>query len=488
MQNISEKLYSAAQARKMDRMAIEDYSIPGIDLMRRAGLAVFEQLQNQYPAYTSVVVFCGAGNNAGDGYVIAKLSMLAGLKTTVYCLSSPEKLLADARLAYDEFVLAGGSAIPFSDRGEIADSVIIDALLGTGLSRELTGDFAKAIDLINKSHCPVIAVDIPSGLNADSGCVMGHAVKADCTVSFIAQKRGMFTGQAAEHCGQILFSNLDIPLSIYRSMASTAKLIQLPVIEPRNRCAHKGNHGHVLLIGGEKGYSGAIRLAAEAALYGGAGLVSVATRNEHVNYLNINHPELMCHGIASADEIQPLLNRATVVVIGPGLGQSDWAKALFKHVVDSDKTLVLDADGLNILAQMPQKRTNWVLTPHPGEAARLLGMTTAEIALDRFQAVSRLQKKFDGVAVLKGSGSLIHDGQQIMLSTTGNPGMASGGMGDVLAGLLAALLAQKQSLMQAACSAVYIHGEAADLAAQQLGERGLQASELMPFMRKLINR
>ncbi len=225
-------------------------------------------------------------------------------------------------------------------------------------------------------------------------------------------------------------------------------------------------------------------MAAEAALYSGAGLVSVATRIEHACYLNIKHPELMCHGIANADEIQPLLNKATVVVIGPGLGQSDWAKALFKRVVDSEKILLVDADGLNILAKMPEKRANWVLTPHPGEAARLLDVTTADIASDRFQAVTYLQEKFDGVVVLKGSGSLIHDGQQSMLSTTGNPGMASGGMGDVLAGVLAALVAQKLPLMQAACSAVYIHGEAADLAAEELGERGLLASELMPFIRK----
>ncbi len=488
MQNISEKLYSAAQVREMDRMAIEDYAIPGIDLMRRAGFAVFEKIQHYYADVSTLVVFCGAGNNAGDGYVIAKLALFAGIKTIVYAVSEVDKLSGDARLAYQDFMQAGGHISDFYSEKSITDGIIVDALLGTGLSRRVDGKFAEAIELINSGHSPVFAVDIPSGLNADTGFVMGCAVKADYTVSFIGQKRGMFTGLAAEYCGQIIFSTLDIPYAIYHNMASTAKLMQQPVFQPRHRSAHKGYYGHVLLIGGDSGYSGAIRLAAEAALYTGAGLVSVATRAEHANTINIQRPELMCHGIVNADDLQPLIEQASMVVIGPGLGQSDWAKTLFNAVVKSDKPLLLDADALNLLARQTLKRADWILTPHPGEAARLLEITNAEINYDRYTALFKLHKKYAGVVVLKGAGSLVHNGQQTILSATGNPGMASGGMGDVLSGIIAALAAQKQSLMQAACNGVYIHGEAADLAAAELGERGLLAADILPYIRKLINR
>jgi len=487
MQNLPEKLYLAEQVREMDRMAMDDYAIPGIDLMRKAGRSVFDLIQTHYPA-SDLVIFCGAGNNAGDGYVVAALAIQAGLKVDVYYLSAPEKLCADAQLAYQDFIQAGGLAQAFENTISLTHCIIVDALFGTGLSREVVGAYADAIRVINKSACSVIAVDIPSGLNADTGCVMGCAVKAHWTVSFIGLKQGMFTGFAADYCGQLVYSSLDIPQAIYHSFTCASRLVAQPVLAKRQRCAHKGSYGHVLLIGGEAGFSGAIRLAAEAALRTGAGLVSVATRSSHAGYINISRPELMCHGIETADDLRPLLDKASTIVIGPGLGQSEWAEELLKQVVDSDKPLLIDADALNLLAKNPVQRGNWVLTPHPGEAARLLGWITEEIAKDRFLAVTQLQTNFAGVVILKGAGTLIANADEVMLSTTGNPGMATGGMGDVLAGMVAGLLAQKLSLTQAATTAVYLHGEAADLAAEQDGETGLLASDLMPFIRKLMNR
>jgi len=487
MQKLPEKLYLAAQVREMDRMAIEEYAIPGIDLMRKAGQVVFDLIKKHFPS-SELVIFCGAGNNAGDGYVVAQLAILAGFEVKVYYLARPEALKGDAQLAYQDFIQAGGIAIAFNNTVNLTHCLVIDAILGTGLSREVSGDYAEAISRINESDCSVISVDIPSGLNADTGCVMGCAVKAQWTVSFIGLKQGMFTGFAAEHCGQIAYSSLDVPEKILQTFTCASRLISQPLLAKRHRCAHKGSQGHVLLIGGEAGFSGAIRLAAEATLRIGAGLVSVATRSCHAGYINMARPELMCHGIEDADELMPLLDKATTVVIGPGLGQSEWAKGLFDRVIESDLPLVMDADALNLLAKTSVSRDNWVLTPHPGEAARLLNTTTDEIAKDRFAAVSQLQENFAGVVVLKGAGTLLANTEEIMLSTTGNPGMASGGMGDVLAGMVAGLLAQKLSLSQAATTAVFLHGEAADLAAARDGERGLLASDLMPFIKQLINR
>ncbi len=487
MQRLPKELYSVEQVREMDRLAIEDYAIPGIDLMRKAGHVVFELIQTHY-AQCLLAVFCGAGNNAGDGYVIAQLAKQAGFKVEVFYLSKPENLKGDAATAYQGFITSGGQASAFNNDLDLTGRVLVDALLGTGLDRNVSGQYAEAISLINQAAIPVISVDIPSGLNADTGVVMGCAVVATWSVSFIGLKQGMFTGFAAEYCGQIIYADLDIPETIFQSMSHAAQLITSVDFAKRARCAHKGHHGHVLLVGGDDGFSGAISLASEAALRVGAGLVSVATRKSHANLVNVTRPELMCHGVEGCEALLPLLNKASVVVVGPGLGQSLWAKKLLEAVIKSDKPLVIDADALNLLATKRQYRDNWVLTPHPGEAARLLGCSTDDIANNRFLAASQIQTLYGGVIVLKGTGTLIDNGEGVSVSTTGNPGMASGGMGDVLAGMVAGLVAQQWTLAQAANTAVFIHGEAADLAAEVGGERGLLASDLMPFIRKLMNK
>lgn len=486
MQKLPEKLYLSRQIREMDRIAIEDRGILGIDLMRQAGIAVFEVIRGHY-SNSKVIVFCGHGNNAGDGFVVARLALESGYKVEVYHLSKPENIQGDALIAYKDYIQAGGMTTKLAIKSDLTEGVIVDALLGTGLNREVSGYYEQAVSYINASSNPVISVDIPSGLNANTGSLMGCAVKADFTVSFIGLKQGMFTGFAAEYCGKIIFSSLNISEDIICRVDYSSKLLSQCALPKRHQCTHKGNNGHVLVVGGDDGYSGAIRLAAEAALRVGAGLVSVATRKNHSSYINNNRPELMCHGIEHSKELNSLLNKATVIVIGPGLGLSQWAKDLFQQLVDSDKSLIVDADGLNILANEGLYRNNWVLTPHHGEAARLLTCSTAEIANDRIDTVSKIQKKYGGVIVLKGAGTLIDCGKEISISTTGNPGMASAGMGDVLAGMIGGLIAQNISLPVATTSAVYIHGRAADLSAQQHGERGMLASDLMPFIRQLVN-
>ncbi len=480
-------LYSVAQTRELDRIAIQQPGIAGIELMRRAGLAVFEQLRQNWPESRHVSVFSGAGNNAGDGYVVARLAMAEGFAVDVYTLVEPERLKGDAKTAYLDYIAAGGQVFRFDPGLKLKNTVIVDALFGTGLDRPLTGDFASAIEHINQSDSPVIAVDIPSGIHGDSGCVMGVAVKADVTVSFIGLKQGLLTGDAVEHCGKLKFSSLNIPEAVYQKVNAVARLIKPASLPERPRGSHKGINGHVLLIGGDCGFSGAIRLAAEAALRAGAGLVSIASRANHSHLLNLGRFEIMSHAVEDPQTLQSLLDKATVVVIGPGLGRSPWAEMMLRQTLICELPLIVDADGLNLLAKNPVQRTNWVLTPHPGEAARLLATDTRTIQQNRFEAVTHLRHRYAGVCVLKGAGSLVASEYGMAVNSTGNPGMACGGMGDVLAGFIGALAAQGLPLVEAAENAVYWHGKAADLAAAEFGERGLLASDLFPFIRKLVN-
>jgi NAD(P)H-hydrate epimerase len=483
MQKLPVTLYRTAQVRELDRIAIQDMGIPGFELMSRAGAAVFQCIRRQWPDAQSIAVFCGSGNNTGDGYIIAGLALAAGLRVSVYSLADPLNLNGDALTAYRNYSDAKGVTLPFPAGEPIEADVIVDALLGTGLDRPVTGLYADAIALINQLPAHVVAVDGPSGLNADTGNVMGCAVKAECTVTFIALKQGLFTGLAADYCGEIFYAALAVPDAVFQAVTPSAVRVVKASLPRRNRCSHKGDYGHVLIVGGDSGYSGAARLAGEAALRVGAGLVSVATRPEHAALMNLSRPELMCHGVETAGQLTVLLEKADVVVIGPGLGQSDWAKALFLATISAQKPLVVDADGLNLLALSPVTNPGWILTPHPGEAARLLQCSIAKIQQDRFAAAAAIQASYGGIAVLKGAGTLIASNDDIAVSTTGNPGMASGGMGDVLSGVIAGLLAQGLPLKNAAQQGVYSHGWAADLAAEKDGERGLLASDLMPYLR-----
>ncbi len=482
-------LYRAEQVRAMDRFAIDTLGIPGIDLMQRAGEAAFRILRAQWPDAQRLAVLCGAGNNGGDGYVVARLARETGLDVCVYSLAPIGRLRGDALTACSSWQASGGAILEYGGDGFEGFGLVVDALLGTGLDRPVAGRYAAAIEAVNRFHGPVLALDIPSGLHADTGCRLGGAVAADRTVTFIGLKQGLFTGDGPECCGTISYSSLGVPQEVQRCEQPSALLSPQPdaVFEPRRRSAHKGHFGHVLVVGGDAGFSGAVRLAAEAAARVGAGLVSVATRATHAALINLTRPEIMSHGIETAKDLDALRRRASVVVVGPGLGQSPWAVDLFAAVCEYDLPMVTDADALNLLAKMPVSRQNWVLTPHPGEAARLLQTSVAEIQQDRFAAVKALQDRCGGVCVLKGAGSLIYDGAAMTVNMTGNPGMASGGMGDVLSGVVAGLIAQGLEPAVAARTAVALHGAAADRAATD-GERGMLAGDLMHHLRALVNR
>ena len=484
-------LYRAAQVRELDRLCIEVFDIPGIVLMERAGEAVFQKLVERWGDRDEVIVLCGVGNNGGDGYVIARLAKEAGYSVMLYQLGDPSRLQGNALHMAQAYRTIGGHVRPFRPF-QNSNAVIVDAVLGTGLERQVEGAWAEALTHINHLDAPVVAVDVPSGLHSDSGRVLGVAIEADVTVTFIGLKRGLFTSAGPDCCGEIIFDALGAPREVYRRQEAAAYRIdwrtQAGRLGPRRRTAHKGDHGHLLVVGGAPGFSGAARMAAEAAARCGAGLVSVATHPAHAALLNQGRPELMVHAVPDTAALQPLLQKASVVALGPGLGCSEWGQGLFSAVEACSLPVVLDADGLNLLAERPTKRTNRVLTPHPGEAARLLGSSSCEVQADRFAATQQLQQRYGGVAVLKGAGTIIQsaaDGLPL-LCDRGNPGMGSGGMGDLLTGIIAALIAQGLTPDEAACSGVALHAEAADRAAEA-GERGMLASDLLPVIRQLSN-
>jgi NAD(P)H-hydrate epimerase len=493
-------LYRAEQVRELDRIAIEQFEIPGEVLMERAGQAAFALLRERWPRACDITVLAGIGNNGGDGFVLARLARQAGLTVRVLQLGDRESLGGDARLNAERWHdLCGEPGAEWLDFDGLPEhtEVIVDGIFGTGLAREVKGTWAAAIEAINRRQRPVLALDIPSGLHADTGAVLGVAVRATATLSFIGLKQGLFTGEGPARCGEVRFDGLEVPARVYAGQILSARRIdwrkQSGLLPPRSRSAHKGHFGHVLVVGGELGLGGAARLAAEAAARAGAGLVSLATRPEHVAAVLAARPEIMVRGIDRAEDLDELIARASVIAVGPGLGRGVWGRALWQRVLAAQRPLVIDADGLNLLAgQTPESipgQADRVLTPHPGEAARLLGVRTAEVQNGRFDAARRLSRQFAACVVLKGAGSIVCEPgtRPPAVCSEGNPGMASGGMGDLLTGIVAALIAQGLSPGEAAECGVCLHAAAADAAAAERGERGLLAGDLLPWIQRRGN-
>lgn len=485
--------YSAAEAYAVDAAAIAS-GIPSIQLMKRAGRAAFDLIRERFADVVLVSIYTGGGNNGGDGYVLAGLLAQRKLPVQVIALVEPDELTGDARLAYEFAVQEGVSVNP--PTAAPVDGIIVDALLGIGLRGPVREDYAASIEQINTSGLPVIALDIPSGLQADTGAVSGPVVQAHITLTFIGVKQGLLTGRGPAVCGELVLANLDVPGSAYAVVNPSVERLHLnsllPLLAPRAADAHKGDFGHVMVIGGDTGFGGAALMAAEAAARTGAGLVSIATRPEHVAAILARRPEIMACGVVSGQELEPLLARPTVLVVGPGLGRSPWSEQMLQQAVKTGLPLVLDADALNILAAgrvVPAGtlRDNWLLTPHPAEAARLLGQTTAEVQADRFAAARAIQSRYNASVILKGAGSLVASATgPIGIVTDGNPGMATGGMGDVLCGILGGLIAQGLSLADAARLGAVVHACAADLAADEHGQRSLLATDLIPYLGELL--
>ncbi len=487
-------LYSAEQVRALDAFAIA-HGTAGYTLMRRAAEAALRALRSRWPTAMRVAIVTGGGNNGGDGYVLARFAQAAGLSASVLAVVPPAQLRGDA--------LRGLRGIsrqrrpdprPTSRRCWRTPTWWSMRLLGTGLREPVRAPMAQAIQAINACGRPVFSLDLPSGLNADSGEVMGAAVNADCTISFVAHKTGLFLGAGPDHVGRLLFDDLEVAAPAearFRPLLERISESEIArALPPRGRDANKGDFGRVLIVGGGPGMPGAMRLAGESCLRVGAGLVTVATAPDNLVAVVAGRPELIVHGVKTAAELEPLLKSASVVAVGPGLGQSAWAEAMLEGVLHSGKPLVIDADALNLLASAGRAApAGSVLTPHPGEAARLLGSTAAAVQSDRMAALRALHARHPGsVIVLKGAGTLIAaDGQIPGICERGNPAMAAPGMGDVLTGAIAGIRSQCGDPWLSARAAVLAHALAGEELARDRS-RGILALELAEAMSRWVSR
>ena len=484
-------LYSTSQVRAIDARAIE-MGVPGYTLMKRAGEAALRYLRQRWPTAHRIVIVCGAGNNGGDGFVLGRFAQAAGLTVAVLSAVAPEKLRGDARQACDDFKASGGSLRPFAAERLAEGDVIVDALLGTGLQGEVRAELAEAIHAINASDQPIFALDVPSGLDSDTGMPHGETVRADCTVTFVGLKTGLFTGDGPEFAGTVTFDDLELaPPDSATFKPRLERIVDAEIqraLPRRRRAANKGDFGRVLIVGSGTGMPGASRLAGEACLRVGAGLVTVAVAPENVAAIAAGRPELICLPLADPNALVEAVDRADILAIGPGLGRTPWARAALDIVLRSEKATVVDADALNLIAETKcRARDNWILTPHPGEAGRLLGISTRETQGDRLRALDRLTERYGGTVVLKGAGTLVGSKGHISgLCERGNPGMASAGTGDVLTGTIAGILAQCRDIWLATRVGVLVHAMAGDAAART-GERGLLAGDVARELHTCVN-
>ena len=496
---LPQQAYSVKQVRENEVKAAAELAIPIYELMLRAGNAAFALLNERYKGVKSILVICGKGNNGGDGFVVARLAKQADINVTVLLLTEQNTITGDAKSAMEEYCQQGGEIYEVNNIKDVEKyyfqcdvDLIVDAILGTGFNGILRAFYADVIEFVNQQSCSVLSLDIPSGLNADTGAISPIAINADSCITFIALKQGLLTGQAANYCGRLYFANLDVEVIFTQITQSHIFLLNAdskPALPQRKPTSHKGDIGLVLTVGGGEGMPGAIRLSSEAALRAGAALVAVCCLPQNQAMVFNGRPELMLapDNITSL-EISPIIAKAKTIVVGPGLGRNNWAKELYDYVNTlTEKTLVVDADGLYFLAEQPNINPQRIITPHPKEASLLLNCTVADIEADRFAAVRQLANKYGGVCVLKGAGSLVSDGEQVWINTTGNAGMASGGMGDVLSGIIAALSLQLPDLLAAVKLGVYLHGHAADIVAQQQGQCGMLASDLLLPLQASVN-
>jgi ADP-dependent NAD(P)H-hydrate dehydratase / NAD(P)H-hydrate epimerase len=482
-------IVTAEEMRALDREVIDTIGVPGAVLMEAAGRAVAERVRALAPR-GEVVVYAGPGNNGGDGFVAARHLMNWGIATRVLLWADRHKIRGDAHLHLVACEKTGVCVLNPGAPEETADAaVVVDALLGTGLDREVTGPLADAIARINGHRAVKVAVDIPSGLHADRGVPMGTCVRADHTVTFAFAKRGLVGAPGFTYAGKLEVADIGIPEWLARARGVTSRLLDdkalAPMVRPLDPLAHKGTRGHLLILAGSVGKSGAALLCGSAALRGGAGLVTLAAPFELMPVVDGRVLELMTswyHLPPEPTVLLAALEGKRALAAGPGMpsdpAMREVLQALARRAADAGIGLVLDADALNHLAAMGQildARPPVVLTPHPGEAARLLGRTTADVQADRVAAAEELAAKFAAVVVLKGARTVIACSSELAICPTGGPQLGSGGTGDVLTGLVGALLAQGIEPFEAACAAVYAHGLAGDRAGGNLVAHDLLA-------------
>lgn len=483
-------VWPAQALRQLERDGADALGITLYELMQRAGQAVCERGRSLWPEARHWLILCGHGNNGGDGYVVARLAQAAGLQVTLLACESSKPLPQEAQSARNAWLEAGGEIHAADAPWPEQVDLIIDALLGTGINRAPAAPYSTLIQLANAHPAPVFAIDMPSGLSAAQGSAPGAVIEAAHTLSVIALKPGQLTGKARDYTGKLHYADLGLRPFLAGETAPMARYDAtfLPHwLKPRKPTSHKGDNGRLLVVGGDTGTAGAIRMTAEAALRSGSGLVRVLTHRDNIVPVLTARPEIMVDELTE-ESLQQGLAWADVIAIGPGLGQREWGQNALKKVAISEKPMLWDADALNLLAISADKRQNRIITPHPGEAARLLGIKTTEVESDRLHAVQELAKRYGGVAVLKGAGTLIASEQgELAFADVGNAGMGSGGMGDVLSGIIASMVGQHHALYQAACAGCVVHGATADAVAAQRGTRGMLATDLFELLWQFVN-
>lgn len=497
--NSETRLYTADQIRAIEAQVMQPVAaggmgIEGYTLMQRAGQSAFDSLLQRWPSTKAISVVCGKGNNAGDGYVVARLARQLGLSVQVVAVVNPKELVGDAKRAYAEFAAAGGAVVAAS--APIQHDVIVDGLLGTGYRPPLRDLYVPIIRRINQTSAAVLALDVPSGVVADNGAVQmvdGEplAVHAALTVSFVGRKIGTYTGPGVAFVGDRKVFDLGVSGKVMSPNAASLLNWRPERIHRLSPTAYKHRRGKVLLIGGDVGMGGAVIMAAEATLRCGAGLVKVIARPEHQTALLARLPEAMF----VAPELQTLksaLDAADFVVIGPGLGRNGWGEELFRQALEAKTPMLMDADALywlKRLNQQPASRSLFI-TPHSGEAAHLLGLATDHLENDRINHARALAQQFNCRVVLKGPGSIVVDGSQVQVCAHGGPAMASAGMGDVLSGICAGILAPAFASGQAPAvqfaQAVALHSACADVAAATLGPRSVLATDVIRHIPNLL--
>ncbi len=484
-------LYTSGQLRKIDQMAIDQYGFTGLQLMNAAGAAAFSQIMQHCQQVEPLVVLCGSGNNGGDGYVVADLARSKGLDVVVVSAASPTSKAATQ--ACQNFMDNGGRV---SNRHSThfeairGAGLVVDALFGIGLNRPPMGAYAALIRTANQCNAPVVSLDIASGLNSDTGLAYDPCINAAITITFIGRKLGLYCAAGKNYRGQVILENLNLPEALLQRVTPIARLVQPPAHLPaklvRKRDSHKGDYGKLVVAGGEAGMLGASLLCGRAALRCGSGLVTVLSTMQHLDVPALYCAELMSQCMENMDSTTRICKDSDVLILGPGLGQSPWSKKVFDTLMAFAKPMVVDADGLNLLSAArtgtggDARRDDWVLTPHPGEAARLLGTTITHIQNHRLDAANAICEKYGGVCVLKGMGTVIAErAGAVKICDGGNPGMATAGMGDVLSGIVGSLMGQGLAPFEAAEAGVWLHAQCADKTAQQMGMASLLAGDVI---------
>lgn len=494
MSEFFSKLYSSEQIREIEKYIFTKLGFDEFELMFRAGKYAFEVIKDQIiNKNVKIKIFCGVGNNGGDGFILAGFLKKDGYDVEIFEIGN---FLKQSKLASKAKDLAIECDVKINKYDEAVilneDDVIIDAIYGIGINCNIKLEQRKIIDKINNSNAFIIGLDCPSGLNPDNGQIMGNCVRCDITISFLQLKLGCFLNFGPKFCGEIFVNNLavnyeDFLAKITPSFITIFDKDLLKIIPPRKLDANKGDFGNILAIGGDHSMAGAIMMAAEACCRSGAGKVTVLTRQENIEALNVRLPNVMSAIYDDKKDLELAIKNKDFLIIGPGLGNSKWSSDLFEFFMDNNLAKLIDADGLNLLAKSDKKYDlkNAIITPHPKEAANLLGITTKEVQKNRQETARKLHEKYGCIVVLKGANSIIYDGNNFCLCGHSNPAMAVAGMGDILSGLIAGFTFQNISLFEAAIIGSFIHVISANLLVEEHGEIGLLPNDIvenLPFV------